>query len=564
MLQSLKKLFAATILVGSVLLSSAAFAQTAEELTNPDPADWPTYGRTLDMHRFSPLDQIDADNVDDMRLAWSRGLEFVIDAQFSPTVYQGTMYVNGADRVVALDAATGDQIWSYVVELDENTDSLTRDRSRGGPVVYDGKVFHALGDGRVVALDRMTGEEIWSTQVGDISLAEGFSSAPIFADGKIILGPSGADTGGSSGRVVAADVETGEIMWTFNTVPQPGEPGFETWSPPSAAQYGGGSAWVPGAYDPESNTVIYGVGQPIPWWAGSQRQGDNLYTSSWVALDGATGELKWYHQVVPQDEWDLDQIATPMVVDVDLEDMGERRVAVLPTVTGFLVWVDVETGEFLKYEQYMPEVTIHTGYEPDGTPIIDDSYRWTDESQAGESRLVCGFRWVDFEPAAYSPETDLYYRPNSYDCIDLAQGPRPDDWQPGESAINITGFTALPDRFERVGGISAIDLKTGDIAWEFGTEYSQRSGVTATAGGLVFMGSPDRHFRAFDAATGEVLFDQVLPAYISANPITYAVDGKQYVAIPVGGQGGIVIYRSSDSAPVVTSDVSLFVFALPD
>jgi alcohol dehydrogenase (cytochrome c) len=238
-------------------------------------------------------------------------------------------------------------------------------------------------------------------------------------------------------------------------------------------------------------------------------------------------------------------------------------VAVLPTTTGFIVLIDVATGEFLRADQYMPEVTIHTGYTDDGTPIIDDSYRWTEE-QAGESRTVCGFRWVDFEPAAYSPDTDLYYRPNSYDCIDLAQGPRPDDWQPGESAINIMGFSPLTDRFDRVGGLSAIDLKTGEVVWEFTTGYSQRSGAIATAGGLVFAGFPDRGFRAFDASTGDVLWEQKLTAYISANPVTYAVDGKQYVAVPVGGQGGIVLWRNSDVPPIVTSDVSIFVFALPE
>jgi alcohol dehydrogenase (cytochrome c) len=537
-------------------------AQTADELINPAPGDWPSYGRTLDMARFSPLNEVNAGNVDDLRLAWSRSLGFVIDAQFSPSVYDGTIYINGADRVVALDGATGDELWSYVVELNENANSLATDRSRGGVVIFEGKVFHSLADGRVVALDRLTGEELWVTQVGNIALGEGFSSAPIFADGKIILGPSGADIGGTPGRIVAADVESGEVVWTFHTVPQPGEPGFETWDPPSAAQWGGGSAWVPGAYDVETNTIIYGVGQPIPWWAGEQRGGDNLYTASWVALDGSTGELKWYHQVVPRDEWDLDQIATPMIADVML-DGEERHVAVLPTTTGFIVLIDVATGEFLRADQYMPEVTIHTGYTDDGTPIIDDSYRWTEE-QAGESRTVCGFRWVDFEPAAYSPDTDLYYRPNSYDCIDLAQGPRPDDWQPGESAINIMGFSPLTDRFDRVGGLSAIDLKTGEVVWEFTTGYSQRSGAIATAGGLVFAGFPDRGFRAFDASTGDVLWEQKLTAYISANPVTYAVDGKQYVAVPVGGQGGIVLWRNSDVPPIVTSDVSIFVFALPE
>lgn len=538
------------------------FAQTDAELLDPAPADWPSYGRNLEMWRYSPLDQITTDNVDNLRLNWSRSLGFLIDAQFSPAVYQGIMYINGADQVVALDAASGDELWRYQTELHENTNSLTRDRSRGSVVVYDGKVFSALADGRVVALESKTGEEIWITQVGDISLGEGFSAGPIFADGKIILGPSGGDIGGVNGRVVAADAESGEILWTFNIVPAPGEAGFETWSPPSAAQYGGGSAWVPGVYDPVSRTVIYGTGNAIPWWAGDHRDGDNLYTASYVALDVDSGALKWYHQVVPREEWDVDTIATPTVVDVTI-DGAERRVALLPTVTGFIVWIDVASGEFIQYEQYMPEVTHHVGYEADGTSIIDDSYRWTEE-QAGESRLVCGMRWVDYEPGAYSPETGLYYRPNTNDCVELAQGPPREDWQPGEGAANITGMTWLSDRFDRLGGLTAINAATGEIVWEYGHGYAQRSGVAATAGGLVFMGSADRGFRAFHAETGDLLWEQNLTAYINGNPMSYAVDGKQYVAIPVGGPGNIVAHRQSGLPAPVTSDVALFVFALPD
>lgn len=547
------------LLLSAALVLGLASAQTADELQNPAPADWPSYGRNLEMWRYSPLDQITTDNVDNLRLAWSRGLGFVIDAQFSPAVYDGVMYINGADRVVALDGATGDQIWEYKVDLNENVSYLTRDRSRGSVVVYDGKVFHDLGDGRVVALDAKTGEEVWSSQVGNIDLSEGFSSGPIFADGKLITGPSGADIGGSPGRIVAMDVANGEILWTFHTVPQPGEPGFETWDPPSAAQWGGGSAWVPGAYDPQTGTVIYGVGQPVPWWAGEQRGGDNLYTSSWVALDVKTGELKWYHQVVPTDEWDLDQIPTPLIADLTFDGV-QHRTAILPTTTGYILNVDVESGDILNWHQMMPEVTVHKGWDADGNPIIDDSYRYT---EAGQTHTVCGFRWVDFEPGAFSPDTGLYYRPNTLDCEDITNNPRPDDWQPGENPI-FASLTGLVDRFDRLGALSAIDPVTGEVKWEYTTGYSQRSGAVATAGNLVFAGFPDRGFRGFDATTGDLLFEQKLPAYISANPITYAVDGKQYVAIPVGGAGALVIAHQSDVPPLVTSDVTMFVFALPE
>lgn len=556
--RNVPRMAAAVVLMAAIALG---VAQTAEDLVNPAPGEWPTFGRTVDMWRYSPLDEINKENVSDLRMAWSISLETAIDAQFGPVVYGGVMYLPGSDRVVAVDAVTGDRLWVYENALLENAPSFTAGRMRGGLVVFDGKVFGTLGDGRAFALDAATGDELWITQVGNVNLSEGFSAGPIFADGKIIMGPAGADMGGLNGRVVALDSESGEILWTFNTVPAPGEAGFETWTPPTAAQYGGGSAWTPGVYDPVTRTVIYGTGNAIPWWAGAHRQGDNLYTASYVALDVDTGALKWYHQVVPREEWDIDTINTPVVADLTI-DGEQRRVAMLATVTGYVVWVDAGTGEFLQYKGYNQEFTVHLGYEDDGTPIIDDNMRWTEEN-AGEVHLVCPLRWVDYEPAAYDPDRGIYFRPNTNECYEMANNPPAADWQPGESAINAT-LNPMPDRFERLGGLTAINAETGDVVWDYAVDgYSQRSGVVATAGGLVFMGSADRGFRAFDSDTGAVLWEQRLPAYIAGNPISYAVDGKQYVAIPVGGAGNIMIARQSGAPALVTSEVAVFVFALP-
>jgi PQQ-dependent dehydrogenase (methanol/ethanol family) len=544
---------AASLVVGS--------AQTVEELTNPAPDEWPTFGRTLDNHRFSPLDQVNKETVSDLRLNWSISLESAIDAQFSPVVYDGVMYLPAADGATAVDAATGDRLWVYQVDLAPNTPPFTAGRMRGGLVVFDGKVFGTTGDGRVFALDASNGAELWSTAVGTLDLSEGFSAGPIFADGKIIVGPAGADMGGVNGRVVALDSESGEILWTFNTVPAPGEPGFETWNPPTAAQYGGASAWTPGVYDPVTRTVIYGTGNAIPWWAGAHREGDNLYVASYVALDIDTGALKWYHQAVPREEWDIDTINTPVVADLTI-DGQERRVAILALVTGYVVWVDADTGELLQWEGYNPEFTIHLGYDENGKSIINDDMRWTEET-AGEVHLVCPLRWVDYEPAALDPERGIYFRPNTHECYEMANNPPPAGWQPGESAINAA-LTPLPDRFDRLGGLTAINAATGEVVWDFPVDgYSQRSGVVATAGGLVFMGSADRVFRAFDSDTGEVLWQQRLPAYIAGNPISYSVDGKQYVAVPVGGAGNIMIARQTGAPELVTSEVMVFVFSLP-
>lgn len=551
-----------TWLVGAIVVLLASpfvgLAQTTEELTNPAPGDWPTYGRTLEMQRYSPLDQINTENVSDLDLAWSRSLGFDMAAQFSPAVYQGVMYINGPDRVQALDATNGELLWEYTVDLHENT-GFVENRARGSVVVFDGKVYNALADGRVVALDAKSGEEIWISQVGAIEFGEGFSSGPIFADGKIILGPSGADIGGTPGRVLAMDTESGEILWTFNVVPQPGEPGFETWDPPESAVWGGGSAWTPGAYDPQTRTVVYGTGQPVPWGHFEIRNppSPDLYTASKVALDVDTGELKWYRQTVPADEWDYDQHATPTVADIELD--GEtRRVLLNPLTTGWLEVVDIETGELLRAHQIMPETNVHTGYTDDGEPIIDQSQRF---SEPGQSMTLCPFRWVNWEPGTFSPDTGLYYRPNTNDCRDYTLDALADDWQPGESPLNFK-LEQLPDRFDRFGALSAIDPDTGEVVWEFGHGYSHNAGAVATGGGLVFSGFPDRVFRAFDAKSGELLWKQVLSAGMHSSPITYEVDGTQYVAVPAGTSAK---FGAQEGLPEsVTGQPTMFVFALPD
>lgn len=542
----------------SLLLSSVATAQTVEELTNPAPGDWPTFGRDLGMQRYSPLDQINRDNVSDLRLAWSRNLGFEGNAQFSPVEYGGVVYLNGPDRVVALDGKTGELIWEYITELDENT-GFIRDRSRGSVVVFDGKVYNALADGRVVALNIDSGEEMWSTQVGSIEFGEGFSAGPIFADGKLIVGPSGADIGGTPGRVVAMAAESGEVLWTFNIVPLPGEPGHESWEPAESAAWGGGSAWSPGAYDPETRTVIYGTGQPIPWDNFGIRNpvSPDLYTASKVALDVDTGEMKWYRQIVPGDEWDYDQHPTPTFADMEIEGQT-RRVVINPTTTGYVELLDAETGEFIVAHPFNPEYTVHTGYEEDGTPIINDDARF---QEPGQTQVLCPFRWVNYEPAAYSPKTGLYYRPNNDNCYDYTLNGLPDDWQPGESPLAFE-LTLKPDRFDHIGALSAIDPITGEVAWEFTLGYALNSGTMATGGDLVFGAFPDRVFRAFDAETGDILWQQVVSAAMHSSPITYEVDGTQYVAVPVGTTAEFT--GQTDLPPTVTGDTSLFVFALPE
>ena len=448
---------------GQASQATIATKPSLNELINPAPGDWPTYGRDLGMQRYSPLDQINRTNVSRLQLSWSRDLNMTGSVQFSPVEYDGVIYATAPDRVIALDATSGDQLWEFETKLDKNTVGLNLTTMRGGVVVYRGNVYCTTGDGRVIALDVQTGKEVWSTQVGLIELGEGFTSQPNFANGKIVVGPAGGDNGGAPGRIVALDSKNGKIVWTFNIVPKPGEAGFETWEPASAAQWGGASAWNPGAFDPESNTIVWGTGNANPWYRPGVRSGDNLYTASYVGLDADTGKLKWHYQIVPGDEWDYDQHSTPTIADLTISG-EDRRVAILPLTAGFVNIVDVASGDFLKSynvfkQQTGQENPVIPGFKDDGTPIIDASMRIT---QPGGTAPWCPARWASFEPAAYSPKTGLYYRPNSLYCLEIVGNPLPDDWQPGQSAVGDT-FTPLPNTFDRLGGVSAIDPLTGDI-----------------------------------------------------------------------------------------------------
>jgi alcohol dehydrogenase (cytochrome c) len=546
-----------------------AFAQTADDLIDPPRGAWPSVNRTLDGLRFSPLDQITPDNVADLRLVWSRALGYEGDIQSSPAVWNGVMYINGVMGVQALDAVTGDLIWDYRRARDDNMRGFFLNRMRGAVVVFEGNVYYASNDGYLVALDAESGDEVFATQLTDITRAEGFSAGPIFADGKIIAGTTGADAGGAPGRIHAVDAVDGELLWTFEVMPGPEDAeAYASWNPmpPSWDDgVGGASPWNTGIFDPVTRTVIYGTGQPTPWDRFDGRRADpegaepsaDLYSSSYVAVDVDTGELKWYFQVVPADEWDYDVQTTPFVTDMEF-DGATRRIVVLPSTPGYLILIDAETGEFLTaHGGFNPEYTVLLGFTDDGEPIINPEARDWEE---GDTYFLAPMRWTNFQAASYDPDRNLYFRPNVWDSRDYRLYSLAPDWEPGDSATDFE-FTVHYDRYDRYGGISAINPVTGEVVWDYGHGYDQRGGLVATAAGLVFAVFEDRHVRAFDSDTGEVLWEQVLPSMMRSNPITYEVDGVQYVAFltghPTGGQA------RADLPPLVPGPAQVFVYALP-
>lgn len=536
------------------------------------------FGGSPSNSRFSDLRQIDTANVNDLRVAWVADLGFTGRVQGAPSALNGILFVSTEAGVVALDGVTGEVVWSH----DEGTSDRTAtglpvQAPRGSPVVVsneEGAVVYASlpSSPGVIALDARDGAVRWRTDVGNPNFAEALRTNPMLAGDVLVVGPTGADLSPVPGRLIALDVDSGDVAWTFDLVPvDERDPARASWSPyPPGRSFGvgGGSAWNAGAYDQASGTLVFGTGQPIPSdqldprrFDGDAEVSTDLYTSSFVALDAATGELRWFQQVVPGDEWGYDQHTVPLIVDLPRGD-GQRRVAVLATTTGFLLLADIVTGELIAAHGFVAAGNVHLGYDDDGQAMIDQDMR---RSSPDEVVRVCpGNRWASIAPGAYSPETGLLYRPNDTVCARQGATNAPDDWQPGATPTWLLAeVRTAEDYFDRWGALTAIDPVNGEIAWSFDVAYPHDSGVLATAGGLVFSAFADRQFRAFDAANGEVLWSQVLTAHSDAAPITYEVDGVQYIAVLAGRDTPVASLPEAGLPDSITGPATLFAFALP-
>lgn len=577
---------ALTALAAAAMIGTG-FAQTDADMLNPPAGEWPQFGRDTIATRYSPLADVTTENVGNLQLAWVRDMGYRQAFQGSPSVWNGVMYVATQTGVTALDATNGSTLWTY--SSPNAGTAISNSAVRGAPLVYDGKVIVNLRHGATAGLDAATGAELWNVQITNEPLGEGFTTNPIWANGKVVVSTTGADSGGSPGRIVALSATDGELLWTFNIIPTgPEDPAWATWNnPPSwEAGIGGASAWNAGAFDPESNVIVWGTGQPTPWDRIDPRRADpdgvvtdDLYTNTWVAVDADSGELKWYRQAVPGDEWDLDQHQVPTFATLDWNGT-ERRVAIMGSSTGYIYVVDANTGEYLADHPAFTNVTegaeftIVTGYDANGRAIVSDAARAANQAfqDTFEFYNMCpGLRWAHIAPPAFSPATGLYYRPNNTLCHPFGADVMPDDWQPGQRAYFWeTGDNSPELWFDRTGALSAFDPVTGEAVWEFTTDFGHDAGPVVTGGGLVFSAFMDRTFRALDAATGDVLWSFPVTTGSNAGSITYAVDGVQYVATVVGKTGFSNTPVLPDYNPYVdglvvppTGGVSVFVFKLP-
>lgn len=565
------------VATGAALAQMDRFVPVTDEMlvnAADDPNNWLMWRRTYNHWGYSPLDQINRDNVASLQLVWARAMEPGLQ-ETTPLVYNGIMYlVHSPDVVEALDATTGDLIWRYERELPEVYPPLAF--ANRNIAIYQDKIFLATADAALVALDARTGQVVWEQQVGDWTVGQHYSGGPMVVKGKVIAGMSGCYYINTRCFVTAHDPETGEELWRTYTIPAPGEPGDETWNGlPLELRYGG-SAWMSASYDPELDLIFQGTAVPIQWTSAQRGTGDGdvLYTNSTLALDPDTGEIVWYYQHIPKEEWDLDhpfeRIVVETVVAPDPSEVkwinpnvkpGERRKVVtgIPGKTGVVYTLDARTGEFLWARETVVQNVIST-IRPDGYVLRNEDL----VPDIGETVLVCpsltgGRLW---QSGAYSPVTNAMYFGLNNTCMEYT----PRDTEPviGQHHASARSVRIhVPGGSGLVGRVEAIDVATGRTLWKYEQRAPWTGALLATGGGLVFGGDEDRRFRAFDAETGEVLWEVILPNSANGFPITYAVDGVQYLAVPAGTG---ISYRAGltpEVRPPSTGNM-LLVFALPN
>jgi alcohol dehydrogenase (cytochrome c) len=524
----------ACALVAALLVSAAAHAQVSAErlrAANAEPQNWLTYSGGYSSWRYSTLDQINAGNASRLTLQWAFQVGDLGQFETTPLVVDGVLYGTGQnDRAFALDGRTGRAIWRYQRNLPDKLQPCCGMVNRGFAILGD-RLFMATLDAHVIALDTKTGNVVWDITAADYRQAYTFTVAPLAIKNEIIVGVSGGEYG-VSGFIDAYDVDTGRRLWRFNTVPQPGEPGHETWAGDSW-KTGGAPAWITGSYDPQLNLLFWPTGNPAPSNYGGERRGDNLYSNSMLALDPDTGKLRWHFQFTPHDLHDYDATQIPVLLDAQW-DGQPRKLLALANRNGFLYVLDRGTGKFLSAKAF-GKVTWTPGIGPDGKPLPltnASTGSAVEAKEKGEGERVCpgALGMTNWYSPSYSPQTKLLYVATSNECDIFTAAP-----QKYRAGHDFIGSVYVPDPIERPrGALKAIDPLTGEIKWEFPYFSNPNGGALSTAGGVVFGGDSDGNFIALDAATGHDLWHVQLGAAIYSTAITYQIDHKQYVAIPVG------------------------------
>lgn len=577
-----KALLRASVAAG-VLLASGAYAAdvTSDRLlaagTEAEAGNWLMVHRTYDAHRFSPLNEITPENVAGLKLAFAVPLGGAEPAGFGKGSLESTpLYDNGFLYITdpwgtpyKIDVSSGKM--GQIAWIGET--SIDKDPSRGillasrGLALWNNLVIVALNDGRVMAFDDETGDVVWDQQIGENG--EGFTNAPLVVKDTILVGQSLGDWA-TRGWIASLDAETGEELWRFNTIPEPGQPGSETWKceeagNPDCWKTGGGAAWVTGSYDPASNTTYWGTGNPVPMFDPEFRPGDNLYTNSSIALDADTGEMKWYFQYTPGDYMDYDEVGVQLLMDREVN--GEtRKVLAHFGRNGIFYTLDRTNGAFINAQQYVTKLNWTKGIDPKtGMPVEYDPSKSLQEyamgviNRAGATATTCPHiqGGVNFFPTAYDPTTGIAYGAGIEGCSDLTTNATPpDNVTPG--SVFSGGSSAASGVIS--GEIYAMDVATGQQVGKAARPFPNYAGVLLSPG-LVWTGELDGTFAAFDSKTLEEKWSMNVGTPFTAPAITFSMNGKQYVAI-AGGAPSIMGDVGHPELSNIQAANMLYVFAL--
>ena len=544
-------------------LGGAASAQTLDDLKNDgkNTDNILTYGMGYSQNRFSPLKQIDKTNVKRLVPVWSLSLDNQWGEQAQPIVYNGVMYVTDARSTVAIDVATGKQIWKTPVEwLPETPRVVCCGVSNKGAAIYNGKVFRTTLDAFVVALDAKTGKEVWKQKVAEWRDGYSMTVAPLVANGVLITGISGAEFG-IRGFIDGWNPETGEHLWRRFTIPARGERGNDTWPQDSNAwEIGGGSTWITGSYDPELDLMYWGTGNPAPW-ASQSRPGDNLYTSSVLAMRPKTGEIVWHYQFTPNDAYDYDACWELIIADLKIGG-NQRKVVMQLNRNGFVYVIDRTNGGLISAKPYEKVNWASHVDQETGRPVETEVAR---KLRAGEQvehwPSTRGAK--NWPHAAFNPETGLLYANTNHEgrlYKHLPIGP----FVKGERYQFIENL-AKPSEGEPIGHVDAIDPLTGQQKWRVPlTDFQNWSAMLATGSGLLFTGRETGEFVALDADTGKTLWQFQTSSGINAQPVTFTQNGRQYVTV-LSGVGGLYWNIARQALKNVPQGGSVWTFALmPD
>ena len=565
-MKSLTTLRKTALFVAMTVLAAGALAADYQPVTTArlgaaaSDNGWLMYRRDYTSSGYAPFDSINTGNVTGLKQVWDYKTGFDQGHEAPPIVNGDTMFITTPkDELLAFQASTGKLLWKYQQDLSHvGLKTVCCDVVNRGVALYGNDVYMATLDNYVVALDGPTGKVVWKRQLAPADMGGAMTLAPLIVKGKVIVGMSGGEYG-ARGFVAALDAKTGKPLWKQFTIPAPNEPGGKTW-PKGAYKTGGGGAWLTGSYDPATDTLFWGVGNPGPWLA-TLRPGDNLYTDSVIAMNPATGKIKWHYQYTPNDTWDYDGTNEIVLTDIDYQGQPYKAL-VSASRNGWFYAIDRTDGKLIYAEKFATATSV-SGFK-DGKPVTDPAMRPTVDKEVFTCPSFLGGK--NWWPISVDPQTHLAYVPTMHTCMTIK----------GTTVAYKAGLPFLGESFKVMadpafkgiwGSVQAIDVNTGKQVWNFPSKLPWNSGMLSTAGGLVFSGSADGHLVAFDAKTGKVLWKS--PQMTSGSigvPSTWKVDGKQYVGIYAGWGGATPIWggdmaKDPDVAKIPVGG-HLYVFAL--